>query len=109
LNDTESLPQNAAGEFVKSLFDIVKQHEEITNRATEAVDTMRKFLRQHRYLQSALKECPAVAAYLPNWMKQELEREPEKRTRRKPTPKVEKEKIDMSQLVIKATVDKLNL
>lgn len=110
LKDTESgLPQGKATEFVKQLFAIAKKHDDITKKTEQAVNTMREFLGQHRTLQTALKECPAVMSYVPDWMKQELNRVPPKRTRRPPIPKGEKKEIDMSQLVTQATISKLNL
>lgn len=110
LRDTESgLPQGKATEFVKQLFAIAKKHDDISKKTEQAVSTMREFLGQHRTLQTALKECPAVMSYVPDWMKQELNRVPPKRTRRPPIPKGEKKEIDMSQLVTQATISKLNL
>lgn len=110
LKDTESgLPQGKATEFIKQLFAIAKKHDDITKKTGQAVSTMREFLGQHRTLQTALKECPAVMSYVPDWMKQELNRVPPKRTRRPPIPKGEKKEIDMSQLVTQATISKLNL
>lgn len=110
LKDTESgLPQSKATEFIKQLFAVAKKHDDITKKTEQAVSTMREFLGQHRTLQTALKECPAVMSYVPDWMKQELNRVPPKRTRRPPIPKGEKKEIDMSQLVTQATISKLNL
>jgi len=110
LKDTESgLPQGKATEFVKQLFAIAKKHDDISKKTKQAVSTMHEFLGQHRTLQTALKECPAVMSYVPDWMKQELNRVPPKRTRRPSIPKGEKKEIDMSQLVTQATISKLNL
>ncbi len=109
LKDTDKVPQGPAGDFVKSLFAVAQKHNELTERVKQATNTMREFLGQHRTLQTALKECPAVMSYVPDWMKQELNRVPPKRTRRPPIPKAEKKEIDMSQLVTQATIAKLNL
>lgn len=110
LKDTESgLPEGQAGELIKKLYAISKQHVEITEKTEVAVNTMREFLGQHRTLQTALKECPAIMSYIPDWMQHELKRVPPKRTRRPPIPKGEKKEIDMSQLVAQATIAKLNL
>lgn len=109
LENTDKVPQGPAGDFVKKLFAIAKEHAELDNKVTLAVVTMREFLSQHRTLQTALKECPAVMSYVPEWMKQELNRVPPKRVRRPPMPKTEKKEIDMSQLVTQATISKLNL
>lgn len=110
LKDTESgLPQDRATDFVKQMFAIAQKHYEISKKASKAVETMREFLGQHRTLQTALKECPAIMSYVPDWMKQELNRVPPKRTRRPPIPKAEKKEVDMSQLVAQATISKLNL
>lgn len=109
LNDTDKVPEGPAGDFVKQLFMIAKEHNEINDKIAQAVTTMREFLSQHRTLQTALKECPAIMSYVPEWMKGELNRVPPKRVRRPPAPKVEKKEIDMSQLVTQATIAKLNL
>jgi len=109
LKDTDKVPQGPAGDLVKKLFTIAQKHNELTEKIEQAVTTMREFLGQHRTLQTALKECPAIMSYVPDWMKQELKRVPPKRTRRPPIPKAEKKEIDMSQLVTQATIAKLNL
>lgn len=109
LEDTSGLPQGQAADFVKSLLTLAQQHNKITDKTNSAVATMREFLGQHRTLQTALKECPAIISYVPDWMKQELNRVPPKRTRRPPIPKAEKKQIDMTELVTQATIAKLNL
>lgn len=109
LTNTDNLPQSTAIEFIKRLFSIAQRHAEIGEQANKAATTMNEFLQQHRTLQSALKECPAILSYVPDWMKQELERVPPKRTRRPPADKREKKDIDMTQLVTEATISKLNL
>lgn len=109
LEDTSGLPQGQAADFVKSLLTLAQQHNKITDKTHAAVVTMREFLGQHRTLQTALKECPAIISYVPDWMKQELNRVPPKRVRRPPIPKGEKKQIDMTELVTQATIAKLNL
>lgn len=110
LKDTESgLPEGPVGDLIKNLYAISKQHADITAKTEAAAGTMREFLGQHRTLQTALKECPAVMSYIPDWMQHELKRVPPKRTRRPSVPKSEKKEIDMSQLVAQATIAKLNL
>jgi len=109
LENTDKVPQGPAGDFVKKLYTIAKEHADLDYKVTQAVTTMREFLGQHRTLQTALKECPAIMSYIPEWMKQELNRVPFKRVRRPPAPKAEKKEIDMSQLVTQATIAKLNL
>lgn len=109
LENTDKVPQGPAGDFIKELFTIAKEHADLDDKVAQAATTMREFLSQHRTLQTALKECPAVMSYVPEWMKKELNRVPPKRVRRPPAPKAEKKEIDMSQLVTQATIAKLNL
>jgi len=109
LEDTSGLPQGQAADFVKSLLTLAQQHNKVTDKTNAAAATMREFLDQHRTLQTALKECPAIISYVPDWLKQELNRVPPKRTRRPPIPKGEKKQVDMTELVAQATIAKLNL
>lgn len=109
LKDTDKVPQGLAGDFIKQLFAIAKAHVDIDDKIAQAIKTVREFLGQHRTLQTALKECPAIMSYVTEWMKQELNRVPPKRVRRPPMSKAEKKEIDMSQLVTQATIAKLNL
>lgn len=95
--------------FLTKLLAIPAAHDKITKASKEAADTMARFLRQHKTLQSAVKAAGVgLSHYFDYWVKNEYERKPPPRVR-KPKEVIEAETVDISKLIAKAAADKLNL
>lgn len=106
----DSLPKSDLRDSIIDLNKYVEANGRITTECTEAVDTMRKFLKQHRTLQSAMKEFgPSLSFYVPSWLMEEYNRVPPKRTRKPKSEQPEKTPVKLDGLIAKATVSKLNI
>lgn len=106
----DSLPKSDLRDSIIDLNKYIEANGRITTEYIEAVDTMRKFLKQHRTLQSAMKEFgPSLSFYVPAWLMEEYNRVPPKRTRKPKSEQPEKAPVKVDGLIAKATVSKLNI
>lgn len=105
--DLDGVPEKFKA-YIKTLVAIPEAHQKISDGSRDAAVTMAKFLAQHKTLQSAVKDNPALKHYFDEWINQQWAAKPPPRPK-KPKATVEKEVVDISKLIAKAAVDKLNL
>ncbi len=106
--DTTALPP-AIRDFATKVAAIADAHRAIDERTKTEVENMRRFLKDHKTLQSAIAAMPALKFYINWFIQQELEApEPEKKPR-KPRTRAEKQPYDISGLVTKSAIARLNL
>lgn len=106
--DITSFPP-AIRDFVTKVASISAQHVAVDKRIETEVENMRRFLKDHKTLQSAVAAMPALKFYLNWFIQRELEApEPEKKPRA-PRKHAEKQPYDISGLVVKSAAARLNL
>lgn len=106
--DTTALPP-AIRDFVTKVAEITDAHTTIEVKTQTEVENMRRFLKDHKTLQSAIAAMPALKCYLNWFIQQELDApEPEKKPRA-PRKRAEKQPYDIAGLVTKAAIARLNL
>lgn len=105
--DLDGVPEKFKA-YIKTLAAIPEAHQKISDASRDAAVTMAKYLAQHKTLQSAVKNDPALKHYFDDWINQQWNRKAPPRPK-KPKVPVEKEVVDISKLIAKAAVDKLNL
>lgn len=108
--DTSVLPfSDEINKFLVKVAEIPARHAKVTKAAKEAQDLMRRFLEQHRTLQSALKAMgPALKAYFDPWITAQMDAPPPKRVR-KAKEELDDTPLDLTKLIVKATTSKLNI
>lgn len=95
--------------FINTICAIPEAHAKVSAASKEAATLMADFLVQHTSLQAAMKAFgPALKHYFDPWIAAEFSRKPPPR-KRVAKDKAEKKEVDISKLVAKAAVDKLNL
>ena len=108
--DTSALPfSDEINKFLIKVAEIPARHAKVTRAAKEAQELMRRFLEQHRTLQSALKTMgPALKAYFDPWITAQMDAPPPKRVR-KAKEELDDTPLDLTKLIVKATTSKLNI
>ena len=108
--DTSTLPfSDEINKFLVKVAELPDRHAKISKAAKEAQDLMRRFLEQHRTLQSALKAMgPALKAYFDPWITAQMDAPPPKRVR-KAKEELDDTPLDLTKLIVKATTSKLNI
>lgn len=106
--DTTAFPP-AIRDFVTKVASISAQHVAVDKRIETEVGNMRRFLKDHKTLQSAIAAMPALKFYLNWFIQQELEAPEPNKKPRQPRKCVEKQPYDISGLVVKSAAARLNL
>lgn len=109
-DEKHELPESTASKLVDELYAQLAKHDKVTKTSEEAQKTMRAYLGQFSSVQKAIKkDGPWLTAYLPQWMKDEMNRVPPKRVRIPKSAKTEPVEININKLVARATANKLNI
>lgn len=106
--DTTSLPP-AVRDFVTKVASISEEHRAIDAKINAEVENMKNFLKDHKTLQSAIAAMPGLKFYINWFIQQELDAPEPEKPPRKPRKRAEKQPYDISGLVTKAAIARLNL
>ena len=106
--DTTALPP-AIRDFATATAGISDAHDAIDVKTSTEVENMRRFLKDHKTLQSAIAAMPALKFYINWFIQQELDAPEPKKEPRKARKRAEKQPYDISGLVTKSAIARLNL
>lgn len=106
--DTTALPP-AIRDFAVKVAEIAEAHRAIDIKIDTEVENMRRFLKDHKTLQSAIAAMPALKFYINWFIQQELDAPEPPKKPRQPRKRAEKQPYDISGLVVESAAARLNL
>ncbi len=106
--DTTALPPDIR-DFSIKVASIAEAHRAIEVRINTEVENMRRFLKEHKTLQSAIAAMPALKFYINWFIQQELDAPEPPKKPRVSRKRAEKQPYDISGLVVKSAAARLNL
>lgn len=104
-SDGTKIADPAVRDLVEAMATRFDKHKNITDEARKAEEDISKYLGQHKTLQSAVKDFPALMEYVPDRVKEVYNQASKKETDAAPA----KEKVDIGYLAVKATLNKLDM